>query len=90
VGRNEDKLNNNMERSGYVYIVEMTDEEKFEIYMKFSKEEIIKMHIELERVMKNIGSINRVLGPTIYPVNSGTAQIPIEYYLGTSTEQKIF
>lgn len=80
-----------MERSGFISVVNMTDEEKFEMYMKFSKEEIIKMHIELEKIMKNIGSINRVLGPNPnYPVRPNTGQPPIEYYLGTDTSQKIY
>ena len=33
-------------------VVEMTDEEKFEMYMKISHEELVRMKIEEERVLK--------------------------------------
>jgi len=33
----------------YSRVVEMTDEEKFSMYMKLTKKEIVRMHIELEK-----------------------------------------
>lgn len=33
-------------------VVEMTDEEKFEMYMKVPHEELVRMKIEEERVLK--------------------------------------
>lgn len=35
-----------------VQVIEMTDEEKYEMYMKVPHEELVKMKIEEERIMK--------------------------------------
>ena len=40
--------------TNFIQVAEMTYEEKFKMYMKLSKKEIIRMHIELE---KNIPSV---------------------------------
>jgi len=35
--------------TNFIQVVEMTDEEKFKMYMKCKKADIVRMHIELER-----------------------------------------
>ena len=41
-----------MESQNFVQIVEMTDEEKFEMYIKVSHEELVRMKIESEKYEK--------------------------------------
>lgn len=39
-------------KTNYSQVVEMTDEEKYKMYMKLSKSKIVKMHIELEKYIQ--------------------------------------
>lgn len=59
--------------TNYIQTVELTDEEKFKMYMKLSKKEIVKMHIELERTLKIFTPCNPVkTWPDTYPVYENT------------------
>ena len=46
-----------------VQVVDMTDEEKFEMYMKVPHEELVRMKIEEERILKMLEKKNN---PTYY------------------------
>ena len=67
--------------ANFIQQVEMSDDEKFDMYMKLDKEEIIRMHIELEKHIKPI--------QVTYIPNS-TGNPPIEYYLGIANSKKVF
>ena len=43
-----------MENANFVQVVEMTPEEKFEMYMQVPHEDLVKMKIEEERILKII------------------------------------
>lgn len=55
-------------RTNYSQVVEMTDKEKFNMYMKLSKKEIVRMHIELEKHIFQM-PLTQVQS---YPNNTGT------------------
>lgn len=38
--------------SNFVQVIEMTPEEKFEMYMKIPHEDLVRMKIEEERILK--------------------------------------
>ena len=68
-------------QANYHKVVEMTDQEKFNMYMKLSKKEIVRMHIELEKSLMNtpvitIGSI---------PYNPASTSITTKQYPYTLT-----
>jgi len=55
-----------MTKTGFMQVVEMTDEEKFSMYMKLSKAEIVRMHIELEKTIHQMG-ITITNPPMVWP-----------------------
>jgi hypothetical protein len=61
--------------TNYIQTVELTDEEKFKMYMKLSKKEIVKMHIELEWTLKIFTPRNSVkTWPDTYPSYENSAK----------------
>ena len=66
--------------TNFVHVVEMTDEEKFKMYMKCKKADIVRMHIELEKHVKPV---------RFAPIPNSTGNPPIEFYLGIDNSQKI-
>jgi len=62
-------------KTNYSQVVEMTDEEKYKMYMKLSKKEIVKMHIELENMVRLFNPITNVnTWPIGYPTYDNTAK----------------
>lgn len=74
--------------ANYSQLVEMTDEEKFKMYMKLSKKEIIRMHIELEKVIKLLSPSKPIEGiwPFGYPIydKNGLGPYIPDYHDGTA------
>lgn len=69
-----------------VQLVEMTDDEKFNMYMKVPHEDLVKMKIEEEKYVKYLeDQLNELKNP--YVIFDGTCSTPCstEYSLTCST-----
>lgn len=69
-----------METTRFMQVVEMTDEEKFAMYMKLTKAEIVKMHIELEKVCRSFSSNTKTATESTFKTSSiTTKKYPFTY-----------
>lgn len=77
-----------METTRFMKVVEMTDEEKFAMYMKLTKAEIVKMHIELERMVKLFSPTQgqSYPWPINYPIYDNSAKPFSPPFIVTSTD----